>query len=70
MNIGISQVTKNNFNITLSFNDIKSDIKIPFNSVISFADPYANFGLKLINNEINHKKTKKIQEKKYQKYKR
>ena len=41
------KVAKNNFNITLSFNNIKSDLKIPFNSVISFADPYANFGLKL-----------------------
>ena len=58
------KVAKNNFNITLSFNNIKSDLKIPFNSVISFADPYANFGLKLINNEINQKKIKKFQEKK------
>ena len=58
------KVTKDNLNITLSFNDIKSNIKIPFDSVISFADPYANFGLKLINNEINHKKSKKFQEKK------
>ena len=57
-------VRKDNFNITLSFDDIKSDIKIPFDSVISFADPYANFGLKLINNEINQKKIKKFQEKK------
>ena len=58
------KVTKDYFNITLSFDDIKSDLKIPFNSVISFADPYANFGLKLINNEINQKKIKKFQEKK------
>ena len=50
------KVAKDNLNITLSFNDIKSNIKIPFDSVISFADPYANFGLKLINNEINQKK--------------
>ena len=58
------KVRKDNFNITLSFDDIKSDIKIPFDSVISFADPYANFGLKLINNEIIQKKIKKIHEKK------
>ena len=32
--------------------------------MISFADPYANFGLKLIDNEINHKKIKKNKEKK------
>ena len=37
------KVEKNNFNITHSFNNIKSDLKIPFNSVISFADPYSNF---------------------------
>ena len=58
------KVAKNNFNITLSFNNIKSDLTIPFNSVISFADPYANFGLKLIDNEINDKKIKKNKEKK------
>ncbi len=58
------KVRKDNFNITLSFDDIKSDIKIPFDSVISFADPYANFGLKLIKNEIIQKKIKKIHEKK------
>tara|TARA_B100000029_G_scaffold507019_1_gene590838 strand:- start:1447 stop:1878 length:432 start_codon:yes stop_codon:yes gene_type:complete len=44
-------VNKTEFKITLSFNDIKADLTIPFNSVISFADPYANFGLKLINEE-------------------
>ena len=44
-------INKTEFKITLSFNDIKTDLTIPFNSVISFADPYANFGLKLINEE-------------------
>ena len=44
-------INKSDFKITLSFNDIKSDLTIPFKSVISFADPYANFGLKLINEE-------------------
>ena len=42
------EVTNDHFKITLSFNDIKTDLIIPFSSVISFADPYANFGLKLI----------------------
>ena len=41
-------VTNDHFKITLSFNDIKTDLIVPFSSVISFADPYANFGLKLI----------------------
>ena len=44
-------INKTEFKITLSFNDIKSDLTIPFKSVISFADPYANFGLKLINDD-------------------
>jgi len=49
------KVKNNSFNIGLSFNDIKADITVPFDAVISFADPYANFGLKLINEEINKK---------------
>lgn len=35
------------FLITLSFDDIKTKLKINFESIISFADPSANFGLKL-----------------------
>ena len=49
------KVKKNSFNICLSFNNIKADIIIPFDSVISFADPYANFGLKLIQKETKKK---------------
>ena len=49
------KVKKDSFNISLSFNDIKGNITVPFDAVISFADPYANFGLKLINEEINKK---------------
>ena len=49
------KVKNNSFNIGLSFNIIKADIAVPFDAVISFADPYANFGLKLINEEINKK---------------
>ena len=49
------KVKNDSFNIGLSFNDIKVDITVPFDAVISFADPYANFGLKLINEEINKK---------------
>ena len=49
-------VIKNNeFSICLSFNDIKADLNIPYDSIISFADPYANFGLKLLQ---NHEKEK------------
>ena len=46
---------KNYFKITLSFNNIKSNLEIPFKSIISFADPYANFGLKLFKDKKNYK---------------
>ena len=52
-------VEKDYFKITLSFNDIKSDLKVPFETVISFTDPYANFGLKLINDKKNQKQISK-----------
>ena len=55
-------IRKNDFKITLSFNDIKSDLCIPYDSVISFADPYANFGLKL-NLSENSKKVAKVKKK-------
>lgn len=38
-------VKKDYFNIGLSFNNIKTDLKISFKSIISFVDPSANFGL-------------------------
>ena len=38
-------VHKSFFNIGLSFNNKKADLKIAFNSIISFADPSSNFGL-------------------------
>ena len=65
-------VANDHFTITLSFNDIKTDLIIPFSSVISFADPYANFGLKLIQEKTiidknTNKKKKKLKTKKYSK---
>ena len=64
------EVTNDHFKITLSFDDIKTDLRIPFSSVISFADPYANFGLKLIqdksiDNENKNKSKQKLKNKKY-----
>ena len=38
-------VNKNDFKIGLSFNNKKSDLKISFDSITSFVDPSANFGL-------------------------
>ena len=52
------KIHENNFVITLSFDDIKATLKIHYDSIISFADPSANFGLKLV-----EKKTQKIKNK-------
>ena len=66
-------VAKDHFKITLSFSDVKADLIIPFSSVISFADPYANFGLKLIQKKTiikknkKESKNKKLKNKKYSK---
>ena len=58
------EINKNNFSILLSFNDIKTKLKIDYNSIISFADPSANFGLILQKNKIQKKNNKKIEKKK------
>ena len=53
-------VNKNNFNIGLSFNNKKCDLKISFDSIISFVDPSSNFGLNYQFNKTtveNDKKT-------------
>ena len=52
-------VKKDQFSIMLSFDDIKEKIVIPFNSIISFVDPSANFGLKIKEDKINIIKQKK-----------
>ena len=70
------QVKKDQFSIMLSFDDIKENITIPFDSVISFADPSTNFGLKIKegkkniikeNKKSKTKKSKIIQLKNYKK---
>ena len=55
-------VNKNNFKIGLSFNDVKADLIIGYDAIISFADPYANFGLRL-----EQKTTKEFKNKIYSK---
>ena len=57
-------VNKDNFSIELSFNDVKANLVIDYESIISFADPFANFGLKLINKEHFNKTIKKNTKKK------
>ena len=45
-------VNKKFFSITLSFNNVKSNLKIGYEAILSFADPSANFGLILKKNNI------------------
>ena len=61
------EINKNYFSISLSFNDIKTNLKIDFNSIISFADPSANFGLILQKNKNKKKVNEKTKKKKINK---
>ena len=53
------EINKNNFSITLSFGDIKTNLIINYNAIVSFADPSANFGLILQKNKMQKKVIKK-----------
>ena len=57
------KINKNNFSISLSFNNIKTNLIIDFDSIISFADPSANFGL-ILQKTKNKKKLNKNTENK------
>ena len=64
-------VNKNDFNIGLSFNNKKSDLKISFDSITSIADPSVNFGLNYQFNKSDKgivKKEKKDQKNKKKEY--
>ena len=52
------KIEKDFFQISLSFNDIKTDLKIGYDSIISFADPSANFGLILQSNKTKNNNKK------------
>ena len=52
-------VNKDDFNIGLSFNNKKSDLKISFDSITSFADPSVNFGLNYQFNKYDKEIVKK-----------
>ena len=56
-------VNRYDFNIGLSFNNKKSDLKISFDSILSFADPSANFGLNYQFNKTTKKKEKNKEKK-------
>jgi len=51
------------FEISLSFNNVRENLIIPFNSVISFADPYADFALKLLYKDDLNKNNKIVKKK-------
>jgi len=57
-------VNINDFNIGLSFNNKKSDLKISFDSITSFADPSDNFGLNYQFNKSGEDIKKEIEKKK------
>ena len=57
-------VNKNDFNVGLSFNNKKSDLKISFDSITSFADPSANFGLNYQFNKSDEDIKKELAKKK------
>ena len=60
------KVNKSDFEITLSFDDTKVDLKITYDAIVSFADPSASFGLILNNNnkkEIHKQKNLKKESK-------
>jgi hypothetical protein len=61
-------VNKEDFNIGLSFNNKKSDLKISFDSILSFADPSANFGLNFdFNISDKDQKIKQVKKKRIEK---
>ena len=61
------EINKNNFSITLSFGDIKTNLKINYNAIISLADPSANFVLILQKSNIRNKENKKLENNKSKK---
>ena len=60
-------INKRNFSITLSFGDIKTNLKINYNAIDSYADPSANFGLILQKSKIQKKVNKKLENKRSKK---
>ena len=54
-------VQENNFSLKLSFDGIKKTLIIPFNSLIAFSDPYANFHLKFP--KLDYNETEKLNSK-------
>ena len=57
-------INKKNFKIGLSFNNKKCNLKISFDSIISFADPSSNFGLNYLFNKTIDENDKNLIKKK------
>ena len=57
------KIDKTYFEISLLFNDIKADLKISYDAIISFADPSANFGLRLMEKKTQKKFNKSSEDK-------
>ena len=54
-------------NRSAALNNIKTNLKINYNAIISFADPSANFGLILQKSNIRNKENKKLENNKSKK---
>ena len=52
------EINEKNFSISLSFDNIDTNIAIDYNSIISFADPSVNFGL-ILKSKKTQKEIKK-----------
>jgi len=52
------KINEDNFSISLLFSNIKTNLIIDYNAIISFADPSANFGLILQKNKTEEKISK------------
>ena len=55
-------IYKNYFSVKLSFNGILTKLNITYESIISFADPSANFGLILQKNKVRRNFEKNLKE--------
>ena len=54
------KINEDNFSISLLFSNIKTNLIIDYNAIISFADPSANFGLILQKNKSENKLKKNL----------
>lgn len=58
------KINKESFVVTLSFDNIKTGLQVSYDSIISFADPSANFGLKLKTKKSSKNNKKQIKDNK------